>query len=67
MSGSLQKSTEVMKSMNTLMRVPEVRETMMELSKEMTKVRVFGFALMKDEGHLVVLGWYHGGNARGHI
>jgi charged multivesicular body protein 3 len=56
MSGSLQKSTEVMKSMNTLMRVPEIRETMMELSKEMTKAGIMEemledtFESMEEEG-----------------
>ena len=38
MSGALAKSTDVMKSMSSLLRVPEIQATMRELSKEMTKV-----------------------------
>lgn len=37
-AGSLQKSTEVMKAMQNLIKVPEIQATMRELSKEMTKV-----------------------------
>lgn len=37
-SGSLQKSTEVMKYMQELVKLPEIRATMQELSKEMMKV-----------------------------
>lgn len=36
-TGAMQKSTEVMKNMNELVRIPEVGKTMRELSKEMTK------------------------------
>ena len=39
LAGSLQKSSEVMKSMQQLVKLPELQKTMMELSKEMTKVR----------------------------
>jgi len=39
MSGALAKSTDVMKTMNHLVRVPEIQATMRELSKEMTKVQ----------------------------
>ena len=38
MSGALAKSTDVMKTMSSLLRVPEIQATMRELSKEMTKV-----------------------------
>ena len=38
MAGAMQKSTEVMQSMNQLMKVPEIAAVMRELSKEMTKV-----------------------------
>ena len=38
MAGAIGKSTEVMKAMQSLIRVPEISQTMMELSKEMTKV-----------------------------
>lgn len=37
-AGSLQKSTEVMKAMQNLVKVPEIQATMRELSKEMMKV-----------------------------
>lgn len=39
MAGSIQKSTEVMQTMHSLIKVPEVAATMRELSKEMMKVR----------------------------
>ena len=38
-AGSLQKSTEVMKAMQNLVKIPEIQATMRELSKEMMKVR----------------------------
>ena len=38
MSGALAKSTDVMKTMGSLIRIPEIQATMRELSKEMTKV-----------------------------
>lgn len=37
-AGALQKSTEVMKAMQSLIKVPEIQATMRELSKEMMKV-----------------------------
>lgn len=37
-AGSLQKSTEVMKAMQQLIRIPEIAATMRDLSKEMMKV-----------------------------
>lgn len=37
MAGSLQKSTEVMQTMHSLIKVPEVAATMRDLSKEMMK------------------------------
>lgn len=39
-AGSLQKSTEVMKSMQNLIKVPEVAATMREMSKEMMKAGI---------------------------
>ncbi len=38
-AGSLQQSTEVMKAMQQLVKLPELQKTMMELSKEMMKVQ----------------------------
>ena len=40
MAGSIAKSTEVMKAMQNLIKVPEIQASMMELSKEMSKVSV---------------------------
>uniref|UniRef100_A0A8C7CW43 Charged multivesicular body protein 3 n=1 Tax=Oncorhynchus kisutch TaxID=8019 RepID=A0A8C7CW43_ONCKI len=37
-AGALQKSTEVMKAMQSLVKIPEIQGTMRELSKEMMKV-----------------------------
>ena len=37
-SGSLQQSTEVMKYMQALVKVPEIQASMQELSREMMKV-----------------------------
>ncbi|XP_054584205.1 charged multivesicular body protein 3 isoform X2 [Eptesicus fuscus] len=39
-AGSLQKSTEVMKAMQTLVKIPEIQATMRELSKEMMKAGI---------------------------
>jgi len=39
-TGSLQKSTEIMKLSNALIRLPQISQTMREMSIEMTKVRV---------------------------
>lgn len=38
MAGSLQKSTEVMQAMQSLVSVPEVAATMRDLSREMMRV-----------------------------
>ena len=38
LAGSLEKSTEVMRSMQQLVKIPEISATMQELSKEMMKV-----------------------------
>ena len=40
MSGSLQKSTEVMQAMQRLVRLPEIADTMREMSKEMMKAGI---------------------------
>lgn len=39
-NGAIQKSTDVMKAMQSLCKVPQIQETMRELSKEMMKVGV---------------------------
>ncbi|KAJ2796630.1 Vacuolar protein-sorting-associated protein 24 [Coemansia guatemalensis] len=40
--GSLQQSTQVLKAVNQLMRVPELQRIMMEFSREMTKAGIIG-------------------------
>ncbi|KAJ8388272.1 hypothetical protein AAFF_G00135330 [Aldrovandia affinis] len=39
-AGAMQKSTEVMKAMQSLVKIPEIQATMRELSKEMTKAGI---------------------------
>lgn len=38
-TGTLQKSTEIMKLSNTLVKLPQISQAMREMSMEMTKVR----------------------------
>ncbi|KAI6649069.1 hypothetical protein LOD99_6790 [Oopsacas minuta] len=40
MAGSMEKSTEVMKAMEKVIKLPEIRKTMMDLAKEMHKAGV---------------------------
>lgn len=40
-TGSLQKSTEIMKLSNQLIKLPELSAAMRQMSMEMTKVRFF--------------------------
>ncbi|KAJ8372363.1 hypothetical protein AAFF_G00289960 [Aldrovandia affinis] len=57
-AGSLQRSTEVMKSMQSLVRIPEIQATMRELSKEMMKAGIIEemledtFEGMEDEDEM---------------
>lgn len=44
MAGSLQKSTDVMKAMQQLIRLPEIRDAMLDLSREMSKVELCAWA-----------------------
>ena len=44
-AGNLQKSAEVMKAMQQLIKMPEIRKVMKEMSKEMIKVRRSPFKL----------------------
>ena len=46
-AGALEKSTQVMTSMQQLIKVPEVMATMREMSKEMMKVMIRITALIK--------------------
>ncbi|XP_017266647.1 charged multivesicular body protein 3 [Kryptolebias marmoratus] len=54
-AGALQKSTEVMKAMQSLVKIPEIQATMRELSKEMMKAGIIEemledtFESMEDE------------------
>jgi charged multivesicular body protein 3 len=40
-TGSLQKSTEIMKLSNALIKLPQISQSMREMSMEMTKARLF--------------------------
>ncbi|XP_063040743.1 charged multivesicular body protein 3 [Engraulis encrasicolus] len=57
-SGALQKSTEVMKAMQSLVKIPEIQATMRELSKEMCKAGIIEemmedvFEGMEDEDEM---------------
>jgi charged multivesicular body protein 3 len=42
MAGAIKQSSEVMKSMQQLVKVPEIMATMREMSKEMTKAGIMG-------------------------
>ncbi|XP_016334186.1 charged multivesicular body protein 3-like, partial [Sinocyclocheilus anshuiensis] len=58
-AGAMQKSTEVMKAMNSLVKIPEIQATMTELSKEMMKAGIIEEMLedtlegMDDEEEMV--------------
>lgn len=54
-TGAFQKSTEIMKTTNQLMKLPQLSATMREMSMEMMKVR-----LGVVEPDLVE--WHYGGN-----
>ena len=63
-TGSLQKSTEIMKLSNALVKLPQISQVMREMSLEMTKVRpscvfgeIFSVTILNEGG-------YHGGDAR---
>ncbi len=60
-SGSLRKSTEIMKLSNNLIKLPQISQTMREMSMEMTKVGTPVLWLICAKN---CIGWYHGGNAR---
>ena len=40
MAGAIQRSTDVMQAMRSLIKLPEIQQNMMELSKEMAKVKL---------------------------
>lgn len=48
-SGSLRKSTEIMKLSNSLIKLPQISQTMREMSMEMTKVSVPVLWLIRAE------------------
>ena len=48
-AGCLSKSTDVMKSMQQLVKMPEIQKTMMEMSKEMMKVNISGLSPMSTD------------------
>lgn len=59
-TGALQKSTEIMKLSNNLIRIPQISATMREMSMEMTKVRCLfqNFDPPPNQN----AGGYHGGD-----
>ncbi|ERE66366.1 charged multivesicular body protein 3 [Cricetulus griseus] len=56
-AGSLQKSTEVMKAMQSLVKIPEIQATMRELSKEMMKVTGLVLLSLQTTERSSELGW----------
>lgn len=63
-TGSLQKSTEIMKLTNSLIKLPQISATMREMSMEMTKVchypqLQYYVSLLTD----LYLGRHYGGDA----
>lgn len=62
-TGTLQKSTEIMKLSNALVKLPQISREMREMSMEMTKV---GICMMHTCNVHVLIGWHHGGNVGGH-
>lgn len=46
-NGAIQKSTDVMKAMQSLCKIPQIQETMRELSKEMMKVKKHCYLFIK--------------------
>jgi charged multivesicular body protein 3 len=44
-TGTLQKSTEIMKLSNALIKLPQISQVMREMSMEMTKVGPYDWAL----------------------
>ena len=63
-TGALQKSTEIMKLSNDLIRIPQISATMREMSMEMTKVR--GLFRNPELRPNQIAGGYHGGDAGRH-
>jgi len=65
-TGSLQKSTEIMKLSNALIKLPQISQVMREMSMEMTKVRRY-LTLYLDLGLTFMTGRDHGRDARGYL
>jgi charged multivesicular body protein 3 len=60
-TGTLQKSTEIMKLSNQLVKLPQFNQTMREMSMEMTKVSYIWFLILsRFPETFIVTGWYHG-------
>ena len=62
-TGTLQKSTEIMKLSNALIKLPQISHAMRELSMEMRKV---GICAMDTCYAHDLIGWHHGRNVGGH-
>jgi charged multivesicular body protein 3 len=59
-TGSLQKSTEIMKLSNALIKLPQISQTMREMSMEMTKVSKTCYVSLKDFRDEYYTGRHHG-------
>ncbi len=67
MSGAIEKSTDVMKAMQGLIRIPEIQASMMDLSKEMSKVScvlwkkywVSSVSIVRRFNCVYFTGWYY--------
>ena len=58
-TGTLQKSTEIMKLSNSLIKLPQISQAMREMSREMTKVS-YACALSLSASTDMDLGWRYG-------
>ena len=67
-AGCLSKSTDVMKCMQQLVKLPEIQQTMMEMSKEMMKVRIFECDNIRCRGpFFMVFNYRRGRNKKKYI
>lgn len=64
-TGALQKSTEIMKLSNSLVKLPQISHSMREMSMEMTKVDMWVSINLRNV--YVLIGWHHGGDAGRYI
>jgi division protein CdvB (Snf7/Vps24/ESCRT-III family) len=63
-TGTLQRSTEIMKLSNSLVKLPQISHAMREMSMEMMKV---GISALNTCIVHILIGWHHGRDVGGHI